>query len=223
MNCKGGPVLKKIIIDGNSLTLEDVVQVCRHYREVELSQEAKENILKSRKVVDDFVENEQIVYGITTGFGKFSDVTISKEDSKLLQRNLIVSHAVGAGEPFPTDVVRGIMLLRINSLAKGYSGVRLETIETLIEMLNKRVHPVIPEKGSLGASGDLAPLSHMVLPMLGLGKAEYQGEILDGATAMAKAGIDTIQLTAKEGLALINGTQAMTAVGALTVYDAIDL
>lgn len=223
MNCKGGPVLKKIIIDGNSLTLEDVVQVCRHYREVELSQEAKENILKSRKVVDDFVENEQVVYGITTGFGKFSDVTISKEDSKLLQRNLIVSHAVGAGEPFPTDVVRGIMLLRINSLAKGYSGVRLETIETLIEMLNKRVHPVIPEKGSLGASGDLAPLSHMVLPMLGLGKAEYQGEILDGATAMAKAGIDTIQLTAKEGLALINGTQAMTAVGALTVYDAIDL
>jgi len=223
MNCKGGPNLDKVIIDGNNLTLEDIVQVCRFYKEVELSEEAKENILKSRNVVDEFVENEEVVYGITTGFGKFSDVTISKEDSKLLQKNLIVTHAVGAGDPFPTDVVRGIMLLRINSLAKGYSGIRLETIQTLIEMLNKRVHPVIPEKGSLGASGDLAPLSHMVLPMIGLGKAEYNGEIMDGSLAMAKAGIDTIQLTSKEGLALINGTPAMTSVGALAVYDAIDL
>jgi len=117
--------LNKVIIDGNTLTLEDIVQVCRHYKEVELSEEAKENIIKSRKVVDEFVEKEQVVYGITTGFGKFSDVTISKEDSKLLQKNLIVSHAVGAGDPFPTDVVRGIMLLRINSLAKGYSGVEI--------------------------------------------------------------------------------------------------
>ena len=223
MKYEGRPALNKVIIDGKSLTLEDVVQVCRFYKEVELSDEAKENILKSRKVVDDFVENEQVVYGITTGFGKFSDVTISKEDSKLLQKNLIVSHAVGAGDPFPTEVVRGIMLLRINSLAKGYSGARLETIQTLIDMLNKRVHPVIPEKGSLGASGDLAPLAHMVLPMIGVGKAEYKGEIMDGSAAMAKAGIETIELTSKEGLALINGTPAMTSVGALTVYDAINL
>ena len=215
--------MNKIIIDGKNLTLQDVVQVCRFYKEVELSEEAKENILNSRKVVDEFVENEKVVYGITTGFGKFSDVTISKEDSKLLQKNLIVSHAVGAGDPFPTEIVRGIMLLRINSLAKGYSGIRLETIQTLIDMLNKRVHPVIPEKGSLGASGDLAPLAHMVLPMIGLGKAEYEGEVMDGASAMAKAGIETIELTSKEGLALINGTPAMTSVGALTVYDAINL
>lgn len=215
--------MNKVIIDGKNLTLQDVVQVCRFYKEVELSEEAKENILNSRKVVDEFVENEKVVYGITTGFGKFSDVTISKEDSKLLQKNLIVSHAVGAGDPFPTEIVRGIMLLRINSLAKGYSGIRLETIQTLIDMLNKRVHPVIPEKGSLGASGDLAPLAHMVLPMIGLGKAEYEGEVMDGASAMAKAGIETIELTSKEGLALINGTPAMTSVGALTVYDAINL
>lgn len=215
--------MNKVIVNGETLTLKDIVQVCRYYREVELSEEAKESILKSRKVVDDFVENEQVVYGITTGFGKFSDITISKEDSKLLQHNLIVSHAVGAGKPFPTEVVRGMMLLRINSLAKGYSGVRLETIETMVDMLNKGVHPVVPEKGSLGSSGDLAPLSHMVLPMIGLGKAEYKGEVMDGAEAMAKAGINTIQLTSKEGLALINGTQAMTSVGALTLCDAIDL
>ncbi|NLW40767.1 MAG: histidine ammonia-lyase [Tissierellia bacterium] len=215
--------MSKVIITGNSLTLEDLVAVCREFKEVELSEEAKKNIIKSRQTVDEFVENEEVVYGITTGFGKFSDVTISKEETKLLQENLIVSHAVGAGEPFNTEIVRGIMLLRINSLAKGYSGVRIETIQTLIDMLNKRVHPIIPEKGSLGSSGDLAPLSHMVLPMLGLGMAEYEGKIMPGKEAMDKAGIDIIELTSKEGLALINGTQAMTSVGALTVYDALNL
>lgn len=215
--------MSKVIITGNSLTLEDLVAVCREFKEVELSEEAKKNIIKSRQTVDEFVENEEVVYGITTGFGKFSDVTISKEEIKLLQENLIVSHAVGAGEPFDTEIVRGIMLLRINSLAKGYSGVRIETIQTLVDMLNKRVHPIIPEKGSLGSSGDLAPLSHMVLPMLGLGIAEYEGKIMPGKEAMDKAGIDIIELTSKEGLALINGTQAMTSVGALTVYDALNL
>lgn len=215
--------MSKVIITGNSLTLEDLVAVCREFKEVELSEEAKKNIIKSRQTVDEFVENEEVVYGITTGFGKFSDVTISKEETKLLQENLIVSHAVGAGEPFDTEIVRGIMLLRINSLAKGYSGVRIETIQTLVDMLNKRVHPIIPEKGSLGSSGDLVPLSHMVLPMLGLGMAEYEGKIMPGKEAMDKAGIDIIELTSKEGLALINGTQAMTSVGALTVYDALNL
>lgn len=215
--------MDKVIITGNSLTLEEVNAVCRNYEKVELSTLAVEKILESRKVVDDFVDNEDVVYGITTGFGKFSDVTISKEESKTLQKNLIITHAVGAGKPFDTEVVRGIMLLRINNLAKGYSGARLETIQTMIEMLNKKVHPVVPEKGSLGASGDLAPLSHMVLPMIGLGQAEYKGEILTGQEAMEKSGIPVIQLTAKEGLALINGTQVMSAVGALTVYDSLNI
>ncbi len=173
--------------------------------------------------MDDFVDNGDVVYGITTGFGKFSDVSISKEESKLLQKNLIITHAVGAGKPFATEIVRGIILLRINNLAKGYSGAKLETIQTMIEMLNKRVHPIVPEKGSLGASGDLAPLSHVVLPMIGLGEAEYNGEVMSGDKAMEKAGIPVIELTSKEGLALINGTQVMTSVGALTVYDAINL
>lgn len=212
-----------VVITGSTLTLEEVVNVCRNYEHVELSDSAKHKILKSRKIVDDFVDNEDVVYGITTGFGKFSDVSISKEESKLLQKNLIVTHAVGAGKPFATEIVRGIILLRINNLAKGYSGAKLETIQTMIDMLNKKVHPIVPEKGSLGASGDLAPLSHMVLPMIGLGEAEYNGEIMTGAEAMEKAGIPVIELTSKEGLALINGTQVMTSVGALTVYDAINL
>lgn len=213
----------QILITGNSLTLDELAAVCRENAQVVLSQEAKERIAESRQVVDSLVEEGAKVYGITTGFGKFSDVTITNDECKLLQKNLIITHAVGAGEPFSRDVARGIMLLRINNLAKGFSGVRPCLVETLIEMLNRGVTPVIPEKGSLGASGDLAPLSHMVLPMLGLGKAEYQGEILPGDVAMARAGIPTVELVAKEGLALINGTQAMTAVGALAVFDAIDL
>ena len=215
--------MDKIIITGNTLTLEEIVAVCRNYKRVELSDLAIEKILESRKVVDEFVENEDVVYGITTGFGKFSDVIISKEESKILQRNLIITHAVGAGKPFDTEVVRGIILLRVNNLAQGYSGAKLETIQTMIEMLNKRVHPIVPEKGSLGASGDLAPLSHMVLPMIGLGQAEYLGKVMTGQEAMKLAGIAVIQLTSKEGLALINGTQVMTAVGALTVYDALNI
>lgn len=215
--------MKKVIITGADLTLEDIVKVCRESAWVELSEIAKQNILLSRSVVDEIVDNDKVVYGITTGFGKFSNVSITKEECKTLQKNLIITHAVGAGEPFNKEITRGIILLRVNNVSKGYSGTRLETVQTMIDMLNKQLHPIIPQKGSLGASGDLAPLSHMVLPMLGLGKAEYKGEILDGKIAMEKAGIPIIELTAKEGLSLINGTQVMTAVGALTVYDAINL
>lgn len=215
--------MEKVVITGNTLTLEEIAAVCRNFCKVELSQSAADKIRMSRKIVDDFVENGDVVYGITTGFGKFSDVSISKDESKLLQKNLIVTHAVGAGKPFDTEIVRGIILLRINNLAKGYSGARLETIQTMIEMLNRKVHPIVPQKGSLGSSGDLAPLSHMVLPMIGLGLAEYDKEVMTGEEAMKKAGIPVIELTSKEGLALINGTQVMTAVGALTVYDAINL
>ena len=212
-----------IKIDGNSLTLDNVVEVARLGATVELTAESIKSIDISRQYVDELVESGEIVYGITTGFGNFSNVHISKDQAKDLQRNLIISHSCGVGDYLPTDAVRAMMLLRINNLAKGYSGIRLSTIETLMNMLNKGVHPKIFEKGSLGASGDLVPLAHMVLPMIGEGEAEYQGEILPGKEAMAKAGIPIIELTSKEGLALINGTQAMTAVGALTCYDAIKL
>ena len=215
--------METVQITGRTLTLDEVAAVCRRNVKVVLSEEAKANILASRAVVDKLVDEERVVYGITTGFGRFSNVTISQDECKLLQKNLIITHAVGAGDPFPRDVARGIMLLRVNNISKGFSGTRLCVVETLIEMLNRGVTPVIPEKGSLGASGDLAPLSHMVLPMLGLGKAEFEGEVLDGGEAMKRAGIPTIELVAKEGLALINGTQAMTSVGTLAVYDAIEL
>ncbi len=215
--------MESVLLTGQTLTLEELAAVCRENVPVTLSEEAKQKILASRQVVDQLVDEGAVVYGITTGFGKFSDVTITPDECKLLQRNLIITHAVGAGAPFPRDVSRGIMLLRVNNLAKGFSGTRLCVVETLVAMLNRGVTPIIPEKGSLGASGDLAPLAHMVLPMLGLGQAEYQGEVLPGAEAMARAGIPTIELVAKEGLALINGTQAMTSVGSLAVYDAISL
>ncbi len=215
--------MNRILIDGNTLSIDDFINVVRHGYKVELSKDAIEKVKNSRKIVDELIEEERAVYGITTGFGKFSDVTITKEETKLLQKNLIISHSCGVGKALDEEVVRGIMLLRANALAKGYSGIRLSTLNTLIDMLNKKVHPIIPEKGSLGSSGDLAPLSHMVLVMLGEGEAIYDGQILPGHEAMARAGIKPIELTSKEGLALINGTQAMTAIGGLTVYDSINL
>ena len=214
--------MSNIMITGNDLTLDQIAAICRGHAKIELAQEAKKQIIESRKVVDQLVEDEKVVYGITTGFGKFSDVVISHDQCKALQKNLIITHAVGAGEPFKEDIARGIMLLRINNLVKGFSGIRLETVQTMVDMLNKGVTAFIPQKGSLGASGDLAPLSHMVLPMLGLGMAYYEGELLPGAEAMKRAGIPTIELYAKEGLALNNGTQAMTSAGALAVYDALN-
>lgn len=219
----GGNFMGKVVIDGNSLTIEEFIQITRWRKKIELSQEAIERINKSRALVDKFVDENKVVYGITTGFGKFSDVVITGDETKELQRNLIISHACGVGEPLSEEIVRGIMLLRINALAKGFSGIRLSTLNTLIEMLNKGVHPIIPEKGSLGSSGDLAPLSHMVLVMLGEGEAIYKGQKMSGKEAMEKANINTIELTSKEGLALINGTQVMTSIGAHTIYDAMEL
>lgn len=216
--------MKKVIIDGKSLTIEDVVNVCRNNYEVEISSDALINVKKARDLVDKLVDEEKISYGITTGFGRFADVAISREDSKLLQKNLIISHSCGVGNPLSEEIVRAIMLLRVNNLSKGYSGIKIETLQTLVDMINKGVHPIIPEKGSLGASGDLAPLSHMVLTMIGEGEAIYNGERMSSKEAMDKAGINIIDgLSSKEGLALINGTQVMTAVGLLTTYDAINL
>ena len=215
--------IKKVVLTGNDLNLEELIAVARYDCIAELSQDTVKNIEDSRKIIDDIVENERVIYGVTTGFGEFSKVGISKEDCRVLQENLIRSHACGYGPLFNREIVRSIMLTRVNALSKGYSGVRLLTIKTLLEMLNKGVHPCIPEKGSLGASGDLAPLAHMVLPMLGLGEAEYKGQIISGKEAMEKAGIPVIALDAKEGLGLINGTQVLTSTGAVTTYDAIQL
>jgi histidine ammonia-lyase len=215
--------MDNVIIDGKNLDLEIYISIARRGLKVKLSEESELKVQNSREYVEKLIDNKEVIYGITTGFGRFSDVMIDESEIKKLQRNLIISHSCGVGNPLTEETVRGIMLLRVNALANGYSGIRLSTINTLIDMLNKGVHPVIPEKGSLGASGDLAPLAHMVLVMIGEGEAYYKGERLPGKIAMEKAGIEIIELVSKEGLALINGTQVMTAIGALAIYDSIIL
>jgi histidine ammonia-lyase len=204
-------------LDGNSLRLEDLASLARGQAQAQLSQSAAEQVLKSRAVVDKALHSGEAIYGITTGFGKFKDVFIQPEDRKQLQTNLLLSHAAGVGPSFDREITRAMMALRANALAKGYSGVRKELLELLIACLNSGVHPVVPEQGSLGASGDLAPLSHLALVLIGRGKAEYKGEIMEGSEALQRAGLSAMQLEAKEGLALTNGTQSMTAMGAQLV------
>ncbi|MBU1020598.1 MAG: histidine ammonia-lyase [Firmicutes bacterium] len=213
-----------IILDGSSLDLEKFIKVARYKEEVKISEKSKDLVNAARAFVDEVVESERVVYGINTGFGKLSDVSINKCDVSALQKNLLMSHACGVGSPFTDEIVRGMMVLRINALIKGYSGIRLCTLEKMVELLNKDVCPVVFEKGSLGASGDLAPLSHMSLPIIGLGEVYYQGKRMDTMDAFLKAEILPLEsLKAKEGLSLINGTQAMTSVGAIVVYDALRL
>ena len=216
--------MKTITIDGDHLTLEDVSAVARQDdRSVKISAEAKGRVRQARQAVEAFVAQGEVVYGVTTGFGHLKDRLISPDQTAALQRNLVMSHAVGVGEPLPEDVVRAMMLIRANTLAKGHSGVRLETLETLVEMINRRVHPVVPAQGSLGASGDLAPLAHMALALIGQGEAIYRGERLSGSEAMRRASLKPVELAAKEGLTLINGTALMAAIGSLTTYRAEQL
>ncbi|HZK18789.1 MAG TPA: histidine ammonia-lyase [Clostridia bacterium] len=214
---------KTVTIDGENLTLEDVDAVARRLAPVNLSVSGKTKIVASRKLVDKILDEGMKVYGITTGFGKFSDITISTEESNRLQKNIIVSHAGGIGQPLPNDAVRGIMLLRANSLAKGYSGVRPIVVQLLLDMLNKGIHPVVYCKGSVGASGDLIPLAHIALAMIGMGEVEYRGRVMPSGEAFSQTNLKHIDLIAKEGLALINGTQYMSALGCLALYDALRL
>ena len=215
--------MKIVKIDGNSLTLEEIKRVAEDKAAVRLSVSSQKGVQKCRDYVEKLVAEKRVVYGLTTGFGKFAGVTISPDKIEELQENLILSHATGVGKNFSTPETRAITLLRCNVLAKGFSGVRLTTLETLVNMLNAGIHPCIPEKGSVGASGDLAPLSHLALVLIGKGSAEYQGKIISGSEAMKKAGLKPVRLAAKEGLALNNGTQVMTAVGALTLWKALKL
>ena len=210
-------------IDGDSLTIQDIIRVTRLNEEVALSTTARSRIMRSREVVESVIKSGQTVYGVNTGFGDLADVKIKNDDLAKLQTNLIRSHSVGVGQPFSIEVVRGMMLLRANSLAKGYSGVRLKVVETLLEFLNKQLTPVVPEQGSVGSSGDLAPLAHMVLAMMGESDVLQGGDRIESATAMMMLGIEPLALQAKEGVALINGTQPMTSVGAFAVYDAMGI
>ena len=214
--------ISSVTLDGHSLSLDRFVAVARFGARVEISQEAMEAMAASRALAEKIMREKRVAYGITTGFGDFATVAVPEEMSSQLSNNLILSHCVGTGDPYSEEVVRGMMLLRANALCVGVSGVRPLLVERLAELLNKHVTPWIPQKGSLGASGDLAPLSHMGLVLLGLGQAYYQGELLPGAEALRRAGIQKLDtLVSKEGLGITNGTCAMTSVGALNLYDTI--
>ena len=211
---------ESLLIDGHSLELEDVESVAKDERSVELSDLAKKQIAASRAVVEKLLAERKVVYGITTGFGKFKDVYIAPEDTMQLQRNFMFSHAVGVGPSFDEQTVRAIMLLRANALAKGFSGIRESVVQQLLTLLNLKVHPIVPEQGSVGASGDLAPLAHLSLVLMGEGEAIFEGTRMPGAEALKVVKLSPVVLQAKEGLALTNGTQVMSAVGALVVLEA---
>ncbi len=217
-----------IIVDGEGLTIEDVVVVAGASGDpssvqVELAPRARERVQRAREAVERFLSCGDVVYGVTTGFGHFKSCIIPPADAERLQQNILMSHAVGVGEPVDEATTRAVMLIRANTLAKGHSGVRLETLERLVEVLNAGVHPLIPCKGSLGASGDLAPLAHMALVLVGQGEARYRGEVLPGGEALRRAGLSPLTLTAKEGLALTNGTAFMTGIGTLVTRRAEQL
>lgn len=212
-----------ILLDGNNLTLEKCQKVIYQNEKVGLTEAAWQRVESSRKTVDQAVSDDTVVYGVTTGFGKFSDVTIENGLVADLQMNLIRSHACAVGTPFPEPATRAMMLLRANALAKGFSGVRRELLQLLLDLLNHRIHPVIPQQGSLGASGDLAPLAHLASVLIGEGEAFVAGRRMSGKDALTQAGLKPVRLAAKEGLALINGTQAMTAVGLIAYLEARNL
>lgn len=212
-----------ITLTGSTLTLKQMTDILYKGSKVSLDKEALERVNKSREAVERIVREDRTVYGINTGFGKFSDVKIEEEDTKALQLHLIRSHSCGVGEPFSETVSRAMVVLRLNALLKGFSGIRLEVLERFAYMVNNRIHPVIPQQGSLGASGDLAPLSHLALVLLGEGFVWRDGKSIPAADVWNEHDMEPIVLEAKEGLALINGTQAMTAQGVINYIEAESL
>ncbi len=216
-------ILIQVTIDGSHLTLEQVVQVARSNAPTRIDKKALARTKNGRRALERLLREKGVIYGVNTGFGALSNYRILDEDLKSLQTNLIRSHAASVGKPHQADIVRAMMLLRANTLLKGNSGIRPEVIDRIVTLLNKRIHPYIPEKGSVGASGDLSPLSHMALVLIGEGRAESHGKWISGKTALEAAGQHPLELEAKEGLALNNGTQQMVAIGSLSLHDAYQL
>lgn len=209
-----------VLIDGQTLDIEKVEQIARYGADVAYSPEAKTRIEKCREVVQKMVDSGEAIYGVTTGIGEFARIRVGPEQGAQLQKNIVYSHAAGTGDPQPKDVVRAAMALRANVLARGHSGVRYHTAEIFIHMLNKSVTPLVFEKGSLGTSGDLSPLSQLAEVCIGEGKAYYDGHLIDGGEALKRAGIKPVDLSYKEGLGLINGSQMVTGGAALLLLDA---
>ncbi len=209
-----------IVLDGSGLTVEKLVQVARHNEKVELGPDAVKRIKKCRAMLEKKIAAHEIMYGVNTGIGEFSEVVLNDEQVQDFQKYLVYNHSAGIGDPAPLEYVRGAMAARINVHAHGNSGVRLEVTQTLVEMLNKGVTPFVCQKGSVGACGDLAPMSQIALLMMGEGKAYYNGELLAGKDALDKAGIAVPGLQARDGLAVINGSNVLTAMSAILLYDA---
>lgn len=217
------PSMRTLALTGSRLTLDDLREIAGRRIRLSLSPGARRAIDASRRVVDRAVRREERVYGLTTGFGKFADVSIAGEDLEALQRNLIRSHSAGVGDPLEDGVVRAMIALRVNALAKGFSGIRVSTVEALLAMLDRDVLPVIPCQGSVGASGDLAPLAHLALGLIGEGRARRRGRTMGARAALAAARLRPVTLAAKEGLALVNGVQMSVAVGGLALERALYL
>ena len=213
----------KILLDGDSLTLHDLVAAARDRAQVAVSQKAAGRCARSRRALERIMADGSPVYGVNTGFGKLADVVIEPDRLVELQRNLIRSHVAGVGDPLPTEIVRAIMLLRANALLQESSCVRPALAECLAAMLNAGIHPVVPEQGSVGASGDLAPLAHVAHALMGEGNVDVGNECTSAAQALQRAGIEPVEFQAKEGLSFINGTQVQTAILALLVHDARNL
>src|SRR6266849_6546501 len=205
-------------LTGHDLSIADVVAVARRNAAVALDRAAEHRVAEAAKLVAELASGGAPVYGVNTGFGDLATVRVPMERVRELQLNLVRSHAVGVGDPLPQDVVRAILLLRANTLATGRSGVKVATINLLLDMLDRGVHPVIPQHGSVGASGDLAPLAHAALVLIGEGEAFVDGVRLPGGDALKRKGLSPIELAPKEALALINGTQVMTAIGCLALH-----
>jgi len=215
--------MQAIYLDKQPITIEDLIEVARNHARVAISEEAGTRVEKTSALIAKWVSEKKVIYGITTGLGALCNVTISDKNARLLQENILMSHAAGIGAPFAEDVVRAIMALRVHDLSMGYSSCRMETIRYLLEFLNKGITPIVPEKGSVGASGDLAPTAHLGLVLIGKGEALYKGNRLSGADVLNRIGLPPLRLEPGEGLALINGTQVMTAIGVLVVHDAVRL
>jgi histidine ammonia-lyase len=209
-----------VVLTGADLTIDDVEAVARRGMPVALDIHARERMQESRDVIERLVREGAVVYGVTTGFGDLATTSIDARDSAQLQQNLLLSHAAGVGDPFPAEVVRAMLLLRANTLALGHSGCRPLLVDRLLAFLAHGIHPVVPEQGSVGASGDLAPLAHLALPLIGRGQVELNGQRLPALIALREVGLEPVKLEAKEGLALLNGTQMMAAIGALLAADA---
>ena len=212
-----------VLLDGKSLTLKDLLDVTRSGKKVKISADGKHRIKEARKIIEEKLANNEVIYGVTTGFGKLADTIISPTEREILQKNLIKSHSIGFGSYIPDEVVLGAMLIELNSFCRGGSGIRFIIAEMLETLINNNVIPLVPSIGSLGASGDLSPLAYIARMLIGEGEAKFENQILKGSEILSKLGLSTLELSAKEGLSLINGTHVLTSYAAHTVCDALNV